>query len=70
MHYNKQDLLSLPIEERKELASELIDSILTDEAGPVPEWKKQLIQERINNDSRNASASVEWSELRKKYLGK
>jgi len=48
----------------------LIDSILTDEAGPVPEWKKQLIQERINNDSRNASASVEWSELRKKYLGK
>ncbi len=47
MAYNKKELLNLPLEERKELASDLIDSILADETKPIPDWKKQLIQERI-----------------------
>ncbi len=40
MPYNKEDLLALPLSERKKLASDLIDSILADEMQPVPEWKK------------------------------
>lgn len=47
MAYNKKELLNLPLEERKELASDLIDSILADETKPIPDWKKQLIRERI-----------------------
>ncbi len=42
MPYNKEQLLTLPLDERKELASELIDSILAEEMKPVPEWKKEL----------------------------
>jgi hypothetical protein len=40
MPYNKFELLTLPLDERTELASDLIDSILADEAKPLPEWKR------------------------------
>lgn len=48
MPYNKTELLCLPLDERKQIASDLIDSILTDEMKPVPEWKKELIREELN----------------------
>jgi ATP-dependent DNA ligase len=41
MPFNKEELLNLPLDERKELASELIDSILADENKPLPDWKKK-----------------------------
>ena len=67
MPYNKNELLSLPLDERKELASDLIDSILTDETKPIPDWKKELIQERIKYYHENPGNGVEWNELKKRY---
>ncbi len=68
MSYSKEELLTLPLEERKELASDLIDSILAEEVNPVAEWKKELIKERIALDKANPANGIEWSDLRKKYF--
>lgn len=67
MLYNKNELLTLPLDERKELASDLIDSILADETKPVPDWKKELIQERIRYHNENPANGIEWNELKKRY---
>ena len=63
----KDELLALPLEERKELASDLIDSILADEMKDVPEWKKELIKERIIYHRKNPENGIEWNELKKQY---
>jgi putative addiction module component (TIGR02574 family) len=68
MSYSKKELLTLPLDERRELASDLIDSILAEELKPVAEWKKDLIKERIDIDKANPGDGIEWSELRKKYF--
>lgn len=67
MSYNKNELLTLPLDERKELASDLIDSILADETKPVPAWKKELILERIKYHNENPGNGVKWNELKKRY---
>jgi hypothetical protein len=67
MPFKKEELLKLPLEERRELASELIDSILADEAKPVPDWKRKMIQERLQYHANNPGNGQEWSELKKKY---
>lgn len=67
MAYNKKELLALPLEERKELTSDLIDSILADEMELIPDWKKQLIQERIKYHNEHPGNGIEWNELKKKY---
>ena len=59
MPYRKDELLQLPLEERKELASDLIDSILAEEMKPIPEWKKELIQERIKHHNENPGNGME-----------
>jgi putative addiction module component (TIGR02574 family) len=67
MLYDKEKLLTLPLNERKELASELIDSILADETKPLPDWKKELINERIKYHNENPGNGVEWNELKKRF---
>ena len=67
MPYDKKELLTLPLDERKELASDLIDSILAEETMTVPDWKKELIKERIRYHNENSGNGVEWNELRKQY---
>ena len=67
MAYNKEELLNLPLEERKELTSDLIDSIHADEAELVTDWKKQLIQETIKYHNEHPGNGTEWNELKKKY---
>lgn len=67
MNLNKEQLLSLSLEERKELASDLIDSILAEEMKPIPDWKKQLIEERIQYHNEHPGNGIEWNDLRKQY---
>ena len=67
MPYNKSKLLTLPLDERKELASDLIDSILADEAKPLPKWNRELIQERIKYHNENPGNGAEWHEVKKRY---
>ena len=70
MSYNKSELLSLPLDERRELASDLLDSILVDEFEETPDWKKKLIEERIKSDNENPDNGVEWDLLKSQYLKK
>jgi hypothetical protein len=67
MLYSKDELLTLPLEERKELASYLIDSILADEMEPIPEWRKEFIRERIKYHNENPGNGTEWKELKKQF---
>ncbi len=67
MPFNKNELLSLPLDERRELASDLIDSILADEMQPIPDWKKELIKERIRYHQEHPGNGLEWNELKKQY---
>lgn len=64
---SKRELLTLPLQERKELASDLIDSILADETEPIPDWKKQLILERIQYHNEHPGNGTAWNELKKKF---
>ena len=71
MSFDKNQLAELSTEEKRILAFELLDSI--DEEfvnAPVPDWKRKLIQERVESDIKNTSDVMPWSELRKKYIGK
>ena len=71
MSFDKNQLAELSTEEKRILAFELLDSI--DEEfvnAPVPDWKRKLIQERVESDIKNTSDVMPWSGLRKKYFGK
>lgn len=71
MHINKKEILSLSIEERREFAFELLQSI--DEEyiqTPQPDWKIKLIRERLNADIKEPDGADAWSEVKKKYLDK
>lgn len=68
MSFNKNDILQLSTEEKRLLAFELLDSIDEDFVNqPIPDWKKELIQERVDNDIKKPSNTTSWNELRKKY---
>lgn len=71
MPFNKEAILHLSAEEKRQLAFELLDSI--DEEylmEPLPVWKKQLIRQRLDSDRANPSDVFAWDELRKKYVDK
>lgn len=68
MTVNKAELLKLDAESKRELAFELLNSI--DEEyiqKDFPEWKRQLILERIMKDESDKSDAIPWDEFRKKY---
>lgn len=68
MAVDKDEIFRLSNEEKRRLAFELLDGI--DEeffSHSLPEWKKKLIQERIELDKKKPSDVVSWSEVRKKY---
>ncbi len=67
MSYNKEELMALPLEEKKELASDLIDSILADEMNTIPDWKKEMIAERIRYHNEHPGNGTAWNELKKQY---
>jgi putative addiction module component (TIGR02574 family) len=68
MPYNKKELMALPTEEKVELMGELWDSL--DNITTIPEWKKDLIKERIKSDKADPGNGISWTELRKKYFDK
>ncbi len=69
MSFDKNKILQLSTEEKRLLAFKLSDSIDEEFLNQsVPEWKKVLIQERIDFDKNNPSDVILWSEARKKYF--
>ena len=68
MVIDKESILRLSTEEKRQFAFELLDSIDEEYVDkPIPGWKMQLIKERIDTDKRNPSDTVQWNEVRKKY---
>ena len=71
MSINKTEIMQLSNDEKRQIAFELLDSI--DEEfieQQLPDWKKQLIRERIDLDDRNPEETTTWRELRNKFLSR
>ena len=70
MSFDKTKILQLSTEEKRLLAFEILDSIDEEFINkPIPDWKKRVIRERVDNDIKNPSDVTLWSEVRKKYYG-
>ncbi len=68
MSFDKSELMSLDANEKRQLAFELLDSIDEEFVDKqVPEWKKELIQKRLQKDIEDNMLGTSWAELRKKY---
>ncbi len=64
---NKEELFALPAKERKQLAVDLLNSIDEELADQIPEWKKELIKERLQYHETHSGEGIEWNEWKKKY---
>ncbi|SFQ33401.1 addiction module protein [Parafilimonas terrae] len=69
MAYDKSELMQLSNEEKRALAFDLLDSI-DDEfaAKEIPEWKLNLIKERLQLDKEGPDGALPWKEVKKKYI--
>jgi putative addiction module component (TIGR02574 family) len=63
-----QEIMDLSVAEKILLVEKLWDSIAEDTSKqPMPDWKKELIEQRLTEHKQNPSAGVSWEELKKKY---
>lgn len=65
----KREILRLPIEERLELAEAIWESV--EESGELqalPEWQRQVLDERIAADDAQPDAGSPWGEVKKRIL--
>ncbi len=70
MAIDKNQIMNLDNEEKRNLAFELLDSI--DEEfikEPLSVWKRKLIEERSAAHKNSPKAVTPWTEVRKKYFG-
>ena len=64
-------LQQLPAEERLALAELLWDSLLTNPASiPLPDWHRDIVAERLDEDDRDQSPGESWADLRRRIEGK
>jgi putative addiction module component (TIGR02574 family) len=57
--------LSLPAEEREELAEVLWES-LGSEKEPLPDWQRRLLDQRLKAFEENPEAGSPWEEVRRR----
>lgn len=60
---SKEEIFELSAEERLHLIESLWDSLPPSDV-PVPDWHKQILEERLEDHRRNPDDSVSWEELR------
>ena len=61
MSFDKNEIFKLSTEEKRSLAFELLDSIDEEFINqPVSEWKKRLIQKRVDTGIKNPSDVICW----------
>jgi putative addiction module component (TIGR02574 family) len=61
------ELLALPAEERLALIEALWTSLVDEvERIPLPDWQRQLLDERIAEEARNGDEGETWDDLRKR----
>jgi uncharacterized protein YpmB len=68
MSYDIKELIALPEEDKKEIITELMESIVLHCENNIPTWKVELYNERLAYYKQNPNEGIEWKELRKKYL--
>lgn len=66
---SKDEISELSAEERLRLIESLWESLPPQEV-PVPEWHKEILEERLEDDRRNPDDSVSWEELRDELFSK
>jgi putative addiction module component (TIGR02574 family) len=65
----KREILSLPVEERLELAETIWDSLeQSAEQPPLPEWQRRTLDERIASDDADPDAGSPWEEVKQRIL--
>jgi len=63
----KSDIAALSVEQRLALIDDLWESIESPvEAGPVPEWHREALDQILDEEDRNPQPSVSWQDLRAK----
>jgi putative addiction module component (TIGR02574 family) len=65
----EREILRLPVEERLELAAAIWESV--EEApsqAPLPEWQRQILDERIAMDDESPDAGSPWDEVKRRIL--
>ncbi len=68
MAFNKSEIMNWNTEDKRTLAFELLDSIDEETIKqPLPQWKENLIRQRIEKD-KQADDVVAWNVLRGKYI--
>lgn len=65
----EREILRLPLAERLELAQAIWESVERDPAPPaLPEWQRQLLDERIAEDEESPQAGSSWDEVKRRIL--
>jgi putative addiction module component (TIGR02574 family) len=65
----EQEVMSLPIEERLELAEAIWQRLEQEPAQPVlPAWQQELLDERIAEDDADPDAGSPWEEVKRRIL--
>ncbi len=59
---SKEEIFDLSAQERLHLIESLWDSLSPADV-PVPEWHRQLIEQRLDDHRRNPDDSVSWEAL-------
>lgn len=65
----EREILRLPVEERIELAEAIWESVEEAPSQPsLPEWQRQLLDERIAEDDESPDAGSPWDEVKRRIL--
>lgn len=65
----KREVLRLPAQERQELAEALWESLEREARQPeIPQWQKDLLDERIAEDEASPDAGASWDEVKRRIL--
>ncbi len=68
MAFDKSEVMNWNAEEKRNLAFELLDSIDEETINrPLTEWKRNLIQQRIEKDKQSENDVFAWHAVREKY---
>ncbi len=69
MAFDKNELMQLDTDTKRNLAFEMLDSIDEEFINtPLTDWKRKLIEDRLIDDKNNPEDATPWSEVRKKYF--
>jgi len=66
---SKEEIFELSTEERLHLIESLWDSLPPHDV-PVPDWHKEVLEERLEDHRRNPDDSVSWEELKDELFPK